>query len=72
MMSAPFGAFLSENHLIFSVQEPGKNLKFRRIFLKTGLTKKQTVTELFYNAKDSIAEIHTHDEKIKNGCWHLR
>ncbi len=33
--------------------------------MKTGLTKKQKVTELFYNAKDYIAEIHTHDTKLK-------
>ncbi len=33
--------------------------------MKTGLTKKQKITELFYNAKDSIAEIHTHDAKLK-------
>ena len=33
--------------------------------MKTGLTKKQKVTELFYNAKDPIAEIYTHDTKLK-------
>jgi len=33
--------------------------------MKTGLTKKQKITELFYNAKDPIAEIHTHDAKLK-------
>ncbi|MDO4355745.1 MAG: hypothetical protein Q4E13_04435 [Clostridia bacterium] len=33
--------------------------------MKTGLTKKQKVTELFYNAKDPIAEIHTHNVKLK-------
>lgn len=33
--------------------------------MKTGLTKKQKVTELFYNAKDLVAEIHTHDTKLK-------
>ena len=33
--------------------------------MKTGLTKKQKVTELFYNAKDPIAEIDTHDTKLK-------
>lgn len=33
--------------------------------MKTGLTKKQKDTELFYNAKDPIAEIHTHDAKLK-------
>ncbi len=33
--------------------------------MKTGLTKKQKVTELYYNAKDPMAEIHTHDTKLK-------
>lgn len=32
--------------------------------MKTGLTKKQKVTELFYNAKDPMAEIYTHDTKL--------
>ena len=33
--------------------------------MKTGLTKKQRVTEVFYNAKDPAAEIYTHDTKLK-------
>ena len=33
--------------------------------MKTGLTKKQKVTEVFYNAKDPTAEIRTHDTKLK-------
>lgn len=33
--------------------------------MKTGLTKKQKVTELFYNAKDPLAEIQTHDTRLK-------
>ena len=33
--------------------------------MKTGLTKKQKVTEVFYNAKDPTAEIHTRDAKLK-------
>ena len=33
--------------------------------MKTGLTKKQKVTEVYYNAKDPTAEIHTHDTKLK-------
>ena len=35
------------------------------LFLKTGLTKKQKVTEVIYNAKDHTAEIYTHDAKLK-------
>ena len=33
--------------------------------MKTGLTKKQKVTEAYYNAKDPIAEVYTHDTKLK-------
>ena len=33
--------------------------------MKTGLTKKQKVTELYYNAKDPIAEVYTHDTGLK-------
>ena len=33
--------------------------------MKTGLTKKQKTTELYFNAKDLMAEIYTHDTKLK-------
>ena len=33
--------------------------------MKTGLTKKQKVTEVYYNGKDLIAEAHTHDTNLK-------
>ena len=33
--------------------------------MKTGLTKKQKVTEVYCNAKDPTAEIYTHDTKLK-------
>ena len=33
--------------------------------MKTGLTKKQKVTEVFYNAKDPTAEVYTHDTNLK-------
>ena len=33
--------------------------------MKTGLTKKQKVTEVFCNAKDPTAEVYTHDTKLK-------
>ena len=33
--------------------------------MKTGLTKKQKVTELYYNAKDPTAEVYTHDTRLK-------
>ena len=33
--------------------------------MKTGLTKKQKVTEVNYNAKDTLAEVYTHDTNLK-------
>ena len=33
--------------------------------MKTGLTRKQKNTELYFNAKDPMAEIYTHDTKLK-------
>ena len=33
--------------------------------MKTGLTKKQKTTELYFNAKDPMTEVYTHDTKVK-------
>ena len=33
--------------------------------MRTGLTKKQKVPEVYYNAKDPTAEVYTHDTKLK-------
>ena len=33
--------------------------------MKTGLTKKQKTTEVYFNAKDPLAEVYTHDTKLK-------
>ena len=33
--------------------------------MRTGLTRKQKVTEVYYNAKDPTAEIYTHDTALK-------
>ena len=64
-MPISFGHFPSENPPTFPAQEPEKFPHFKRYFMKTGLTKKQKVTEVFYNAKDPIAEVYTHDTKLK-------
>ena len=39
--------------------------------MKTGLTKKQKNTELYFNAKDPMTEIYTHDTKLKRRLWIL-
>ena len=33
--------------------------------MKTGLTKKQKVTEVYFNERDNIAEIYTHNTELK-------
>ena len=33
--------------------------------MKTGLTKKQKVTELYFNEKDSYTEVYTHNTALK-------
>ena len=33
--------------------------------METGLTKKEKITEIFYNESDSIAEIYTHNTDLK-------
>ena len=33
--------------------------------MRTGLTKKQKITELYFNEKDCITEIYTHNTKLK-------
>lgn len=34
--------------------------------MKTGLTKKQKVTELYFNENDAITEVYTHNTALKN------
>lgn len=64
-MSTSFGTIPSEKYPIFPAQESRKNLQLKRIFIKTGIAKKQKATEVYYSAKDPTAEIHTHDTKVK-------
>ena len=33
--------------------------------MKTGLTKKQKTTDIYFNAKDPLAEVYTHDTNLK-------
>ena len=58
-------AFLPEKDPSFPIQEPRKIYEKGGKFMKTGLTRKQKVTELYFNAKDPMAEIYTHDTKLK-------
>ena len=58
-------AIPAEKAVNFPVQEPRKIYEKRGFSTRTGLTKKQKVTEVFYNAKDPTAEVYTHDTKLK-------
>ena len=58
-------AIPAENAVIFPVQEPRKIYEKGGFIMRTGLTKKQKVTEVYYNAKDPTAEVYTHDTKLK-------
>ena len=49
----------------FPGSRAGEIFHISEVFMKTGLTKKQKITELFYNAKDPFAEIYTHDTQLK-------
>ena len=56
---------LLEKAVIFPAQEPRKLYEKGGLFMRTGLTKKQKVTEVYYNAKDPTAEVYAHDTKLK-------
>ena len=65
MNAASFGRIPSENHPLFPVQDPKENIQNKEDFMKTGLTKKQKVTELYFNEKDSYTEVYTHNIDLK-------
>ena len=65
-MPISFGHFPSENLPTFPALEPRKLYEKGGLFIRTGLTKKQKVTEVYYNAKDPTAEVYTHDINLKN------
>ena len=48
-MHISFGHFPSENPLTFPALEPGKIPHFRRYFMKTGLTKRQKTTAIYFD-----------------------
>ena len=64
-MPISFRHFPSDNPPTFPTQEPRNIYEKGGLFMRTGLTKKQKVTEVYYNAKDPTAEIYTHDTKLK-------
>ena len=65
MNTASSGRIPSEKHPLFPVQKPGENMLNKEDFMRTGLTKKQKITELFFNEKDNYAEVYTHNTALK-------
>ena len=65
MNAASSGRIPSEKHPLFPVQKPGENMLNKEDFMRTGLTKKQKITELFFNEKDNYAEVYTHNTNLK-------
>ena len=49
----------------FLAQEMRKNLQFMRIFMRTGLTKKQKTTMIYFDEQSRIIEVQTHNTDLK-------
>lgn len=57
--------FLSENHPSFPIQKPGKIYEIRRKFHENRPYEKAEGHRTFLQRKDPMAEIYTHDTKLK-------
>ena len=64
-MPISFGHFPSENPLTFPALEPGKIPHFRRYFMKTGLTKRQKTTAIYFDEYGDLIEVQTHNTELK-------
>jgi len=63
--NASFGTFPSENKPFFPAQEPRKIYEKQEDFYENRSYKKQKTTDVYYNAKDPLAEVYTHDTNLK-------
>ena len=52
-------------HSHFPGSRAEKKSTIQEDFLKTGLAKKQKVTELYFNENDAITEVYTHNTELK-------
>ena len=64
-MPISFGHFPSENPPTFPALEPGKIPHFRRYFMKTGLTKRQKTTAIYFDEYGNLIEVQTHNTVLK-------
>ena len=63
--SASFEAFLSENRFTFPIQEPRKICKKTGGFMRTGLTKREKTTAIYFDEYGSMIEVQTHNTDLK-------
>jgi hypothetical protein len=66
MTNGSFTRLAAKNSPAFPVQEPGKSGQIWRDFLKTGLTKRQKTTAIFFDEAGSTIEVQTHNTDLKN------
>ncbi len=66
MKPTSFGHFPSENQSLFTGVEPEKISENQEVFMKTGLTKKQKTTNIYFNENDPIIEVCTYNTSLKN------
>lgn len=71
MSSTSFERLLLKNQWPFSAQEPKKISENHANFLKgaimkTGLTKRQKTTHIFFDEQSSIIEVQTYNTNLKN------
>ena len=64
-MPISFGHFPLEKHPTFLALEPEKNSKNRRYFVKTGLTKRQKTTAIYFDEYGDLIEVQTHNTELK-------
>ena len=64
-MPISFGHFPSENPPTFPALEPEKNSQIRRYFVKTGLTKRQKTTAIYFDEYSDLIEVQTHNTELK-------
>jgi hypothetical protein len=65
-MLRSFGRSLSGNCPFFTGVELAKTYEKWRYFMKTGLTKKQKTTSIFFTDADDMIEVYTHNTPLKN------
>mgnify|MGYP003298065780 CR=1 FL=1 len=65
MIPTSFGTIPLENPPTFPALEPEKNPQIRRCFVKTGLTKRQKTTAIYFDEHSDLIEVQTHNTELK-------